>query len=141
VLAIVYNTTRAAPPPSSRHSGWSTRKLGDGGEADERDPKRRRIKEAVLALGKKERARLKSLGNGNGGIDSAAAGPKKGPLLREEERHFNSDDTTADRKPKVTSAGEVSQETSCDLIVDTHNSRCLCSIPTRAPEMATSAAV
>ena len=69
VLAILYNTTRPAqaPPASSRHTGWSKRKRdGDNSFAlaqslDPRDAKRRRVKEAVLALSKRERKRIKDL--------------------------------------------------------------------------------
>jgi hypothetical protein len=104
MLAIMYNTTRGAPPPGSRHSGWSTRKLGgDGSQADdERDPKRRRIKETVLALGKRERARIKALGNR---IDSELQLQPKGPFVRDEQLILHGDMDPASQKPKVTSAG------------------------------------
>jgi hypothetical protein len=63
VLSILYNTTRPTLPPLSvRHSGWHKRQRDKNGFAmQDRDPKRRRIKAAVMAIGKRERAELKML--------------------------------------------------------------------------------
>jgi hypothetical protein len=70
ILAILYNTTRpsVAPPATFRHAGWHKRKR-EGEDAasqlalslDPREAKRRRIKELVHSLGKRERKRIKSL--------------------------------------------------------------------------------
>lgn len=63
LLSILYNTTRPYLPPASlRHSGWHKRRRDkDGSKLEDRDPKRRKIKAQVMALGKRERAEIKSL--------------------------------------------------------------------------------
>lgn len=65
ILSVLYNTTRPSLPPSSiRHSGWHKRKRDkDGQSLYDRDPKRRRIKEQIMALGKRERGEIKSFAN------------------------------------------------------------------------------
>ena len=64
LLSILYNTTRASLPPAAlQHSGWHKRKRDkDGSKVPERDPKRRKVKATVMAIGKRERAELKMLG-------------------------------------------------------------------------------
>lgn len=63
LLSILYNTTRTSLPPISvRHSGWQKRKRDkDGATLEDRDPKRRKLKASVMAIGKRERAELKAL--------------------------------------------------------------------------------
>lgn len=64
ILSVLYNTTRAEPIPATArsHVGWNKRKRRpDGSKVEDRDPKRRKVKEAALALGKRERGRLKSV--------------------------------------------------------------------------------
>lgn len=62
LLAILYNTTRPTLPSSQRHPGWHTRKRDPSGrKVEDSDPKRRRLKAAVMALGKRERADIKAL--------------------------------------------------------------------------------
>ncbi|KAM0755939.1 hypothetical protein T439DRAFT_320637 [Meredithblackwellia eburnea MCA 4105] len=72
ILSILYNTTRPSlPPPSIRHAGWHKRHRDkDGFKLEDRDPKRRRIKQSVMAIGKRERADLKMLGIGSGKKES-----------------------------------------------------------------------
>lgn len=65
ILAVLHNVT-APPLPSSysRHSGWlKKRKQSTNLEigSSDHEAKRRRLGDAVMALGKKERARLKGL--------------------------------------------------------------------------------
>lgn len=66
LLSILYNTTRPSLPPAAlRHAGWHKRKRDkDGVKFEDRDPKRRRVKATVMAIGKRERAELKMLGLG-----------------------------------------------------------------------------
>ncbi|KAL8284275.1 hypothetical protein RQP46_005024 [Phenoliferia psychrophenolica] len=66
LLSILYNTTRPSLPPSSiRHAGWHKRQRDkDGFKVEDRDPKRRKLKASVMALGKRERADLKLLAVG-----------------------------------------------------------------------------
>lgn len=65
-MSILYNTTRPILPPAAvRNSGWHKRKRDkSGNKIQDRDPKRQRIKQAVMAIGKRERAELKMLGLG-----------------------------------------------------------------------------
>lgn len=67
LLSILYNTTRPSLPPTAlRHAGWHKRKRDkDGLKFEDRDPKRRRVKATVMAIGKRERAELKMLGLGS----------------------------------------------------------------------------
>ncbi|KAK4701359.1 transcriptional coactivator HFI1/ADA1, partial [Phenoliferia sp. Uapishka_3] len=71
LLSILYNTTRPALPPSSiRHSGWHKRQRDkDGFKVEDRDPKRRKLKASVMALGKRERAEIKSFSIGRKEMD------------------------------------------------------------------------
>lgn len=66
LLSILYNTTRPSLPPAAlRHSGWHKRRRDkDGVKIEDRDPKRRKVKATVMAIGKRERAELKMLGLG-----------------------------------------------------------------------------
>jgi hypothetical protein len=77
VLSIVYNTTRPYLPPTSiRHSGFHPR----GSKKRARDPppteleekRKRLLKDAVMALGRRERGEVKLLGATSGGVASAA---------------------------------------------------------------------
>lgn len=79
VLSIVYNTTRPYLPPTSiRHSGFHTR----GSKKRARDPppseleekRKRLLKDAVMALGRRERGEVKLLGATSGGGVASAAG-------------------------------------------------------------------
>lgn len=67
ILAVLHNVTAPSLPPSSaRHSGWlKKRKHGPAPDALVSGPeaKRRRLGEAVMSLGKRERTRLKALSN------------------------------------------------------------------------------
>ncbi|GAA5837459.1 hypothetical protein JCM11251_002112 [Rhodosporidiobolus azoricus] len=86
LLSILYNTTRPFLPPSSvRHNGFHPRgakKRGllgygdgdavEGGEDAASEKRRRLVKSAVMALGRRERAELKMLAQGG------AAGEGKG---------------------------------------------------------------
>ncbi|KAL1919497.1 uncharacterized protein VTP21DRAFT_2190 [Calcarisporiella thermophila] len=60
ILANLHNAQLDIPPPTQRSVGWSKRKRAGTSEADG-DPKRRRLKEAIISLGKAERERLKAL--------------------------------------------------------------------------------
>ncbi|KAF9909443.1 hypothetical protein EC991_008582 [Linnemannia zychae] len=62
ILANIHNAQRDAPPPSTRSEGWAKGKKGKDGELlKEKDPKRRKIKNQVMSLGKAERERIKGL--------------------------------------------------------------------------------
>ncbi|KAF9414437.1 hypothetical protein BGZ94_000394 [Podila epigama] len=62
ILANIHNAQREAPPPSTRSVGMSKgKKNKDGSSARDLEPKRRKIKNQVLSLGKSERERIKSL--------------------------------------------------------------------------------
>ncbi|KAG0285713.1 hypothetical protein BGZ96_010091 [Linnemannia gamsii] len=62
ILANIHNAQRDAPPPSTRSEGWAKGKKGkDGKLLKEKDPKRRKIKNQVMSLGKAERERIKGL--------------------------------------------------------------------------------
>lgn len=67
ILAVLHNVTAPSLPPSSaRHSGWlKKRKSGPAAELSSSGPeaKRRRLGDAVMSLGKRERSRLKALSN------------------------------------------------------------------------------
>ncbi|KAI5476373.1 hypothetical protein MNV49_007822 [Pseudohyphozyma bogoriensis] len=80
LLAILYNTTRTTLPPSAvRHAGWHKRHRDkDGFKLEDRDPKRRKLKAAVMAIGKRERAEIKTLGLGRKEVDLDAEGPGMG---------------------------------------------------------------
>ncbi|KAG0082570.1 hypothetical protein BGZ93_002370 [Podila epicladia] len=60
ILANIHNAQRDAPPPTTRSVGWSKGKKTKEG-AKEQEPKRRKIKNQVMSLGKAERERIKSL--------------------------------------------------------------------------------
>ncbi|KAG0375235.1 hypothetical protein BGX24_009382 [Mortierella sp. AD032] len=71
ILANIHNAQRDAPPPSTRSEGWAKGKKGkDGKLLKEKDPKRRKIKNQVMSLGKAERERIKGLKdlNKNSGV-------------------------------------------------------------------------
>ncbi|KAF9551823.1 hypothetical protein EC957_004146 [Mortierella hygrophila] len=71
ILANIHNAQRDAPPPSTRSEGWAKGKKGkDGKLLKEKDPKRRKIKNQVMSLGKTERERIKGLKdlNKNSGV-------------------------------------------------------------------------
>ncbi|KAF8941611.1 hypothetical protein BGZ47_007327 [Haplosporangium gracile] len=71
ILANIHNAQRDAPPPSARSEGWAKGKKGkDGKLLKEKDPKRRKIKNQVMSLGKAERERIKGLKdlNKNSGV-------------------------------------------------------------------------
>ncbi|KAF9950365.1 hypothetical protein BGZ72_007968 [Mortierella alpina] len=62
ILANIHNAQKEAPPPSTRSVGWAKgKKDKDGKLLKEKDPKRRKIKNQVMSLGKAERERIKSL--------------------------------------------------------------------------------
>ncbi|KAK4052345.1 hypothetical protein OIV83_002147 [Microbotryomycetes sp. JL201] len=64
LLSILYNTTRTVGPPlSARHPGWHKRKREgtDGQQENMMNSKKQRLKTAVMAVGKRERAELKGL--------------------------------------------------------------------------------
>ena len=60
ILATIHNAQKAAPPPSTRSVGWSKGKKDRDGKK-EKDPRRRKIKNEVMSLGKAERERIKAL--------------------------------------------------------------------------------
>ncbi|KAF9319223.1 hypothetical protein BG006_003019 [Podila minutissima] len=60
ILANIHNAQREAPPPTTRSVGWSKGKKSKEG-TKEQEPKRRKIKNQVMSLGKAERERIKSL--------------------------------------------------------------------------------
>ncbi|KAG0014799.1 hypothetical protein BGZ81_000251 [Podila clonocystis] len=60
ILANIHNAQREAPPPTTRSVGWSKGKKNKDG-TKEHEPKRRKIKNQVMSLGKAERERIKSL--------------------------------------------------------------------------------
>lgn len=82
LLSILYNTTRPTLPPSAvRHTGWHKRQRDkDGHKIEDRDPKRRKVKALVMALGKKERADVKALALGKKDIDRSAENGGVGSL-------------------------------------------------------------
>ncbi|KAG0302853.1 hypothetical protein BGZ98_007188 [Dissophora globulifera] len=62
ILANIHNAQKDAPPPSKGSVGWGKGKKGkDGKPLKEKDPKRRKIKNQILSLGKSERERIKSI--------------------------------------------------------------------------------
>ncbi|GAA97988.1 uncharacterized protein L969DRAFT_84527 [Mixia osmundae IAM 14324] len=61
ILSVLFNTSRSSATPSSRHSGWSKRRRLEGDDLLERDSQRARLRNQVMSLGKRERARLKQL--------------------------------------------------------------------------------
>ncbi|GAA6057885.1 hypothetical protein JCM3770_001816 [Rhodotorula araucariae] len=84
LLSILYNTTRPFLPPSSvRHSGFHPRGAkkralaGDGLASAAEEKRRRLVKDAVMALGRRERSEVKHLGS------AAAAIAQKGKLAKE----------------------------------------------------------
>ncbi|BGP42138.1 hypothetical protein JCM10449v2_006141 [Rhodotorula kratochvilovae] len=84
LLSILYNTTRPFLPPSSiRHSGFHPRGAkkralaGDGLASAAEEKRRRLMKDAVMALGRRERGEVKLLGS------TAAAVAQKGKLAKE----------------------------------------------------------
>ncbi|GAA5867127.1 hypothetical protein JCM3774_004403 [Rhodotorula dairenensis] len=101
VLSIVYNTTRPWPPPTSiRHSGFhprgSKKRARDpaAGPTTEYEEKRKRLlKEAVMALGRRERGEVKLLNaasvsgaTGSGGAGAAGGAVKtKGQMAAADE--------------------------------------------------------
>ncbi|KAG0046430.1 hypothetical protein BGZ83_008407 [Gryganskiella cystojenkinii] len=64
ILATIHNAQKAAPPPSTRSVGWSKGKKDKDGKK-EKDPRRRKIKNEVMSLGKAERERIKALKDQN----------------------------------------------------------------------------
>ncbi|GAA5993106.1 hypothetical protein JCM10908_003108 [Rhodotorula pacifica] len=105
VLSIVYNTTRPFLPPTSiRHSGFhprgSKKRARDpaSGPPTELEEKRKRLlKDAVMALGRRERGEVKLLGAtssaaaagttaaGGAGIGAAGQGKTKGQMAAADE--------------------------------------------------------
>ncbi|KAF9106395.1 hypothetical protein BGX27_009185 [Mortierella sp. AM989] len=68
ILANIHNAQKEAPPPSKGSVGWGKGKKGkDGKLQKEKDPKRRKIKNQILSLGKSERERIKALKHKNSG--------------------------------------------------------------------------
>ncbi|ORY96529.1 transcriptional regulator of RNA polII, SAGA, subunit-domain-containing protein [Syncephalastrum racemosum] len=63
ILSTVHNAqTSIAPPSKHRSVGWAKRKRHkDGGEEQELDPRKRKLKLDVMSLSKADRDRLKSL--------------------------------------------------------------------------------
>ncbi|KAG0220760.1 transcriptional regulator of RNA polII, SAGA, subunit-domain-containing protein [Mortierella sp. GBAus27b] len=62
ILATIHNAQREAPPPSKGSDGWNKGRRGkDGKIVKEKDPKKRKIKNQILSLGKAERERIKAL--------------------------------------------------------------------------------
>ncbi|KAF9352856.1 hypothetical protein BGX26_009354 [Mortierella sp. AD094] len=62
ILANIHNAQTEIPPPSKGSVGWGKGKKGkDGKLYKEKDPKRRKIKNHILSLGKTERERIKAL--------------------------------------------------------------------------------
>ncbi|KAF9183145.1 hypothetical protein BGZ51_004211 [Haplosporangium sp. Z 767] len=62
ILATIHNAQKEAAPPSTRSVGWAKGKRGkDGKLLKEKDPKRRKIKNQIMSLGKTERERIKGL--------------------------------------------------------------------------------
>ncbi|KAF9956326.1 hypothetical protein BGZ65_002811 [Modicella reniformis] len=62
ILATIHNAQKEAPPPSKGTDGWGKGRKGkDGKLLKEKDPKRRKIKNQILSLGKAERERIKAL--------------------------------------------------------------------------------
>ncbi|KAI7827613.1 transcriptional coactivator Hfi1/Transcriptional adapter 1 [Gamsiella multidivaricata] len=69
ILANIHNAQKDAPPPSKGSVGWGKGKRGkDGKLLKEKDPKRRKIKNQVLSLGKTERERIKALKHKHSGM-------------------------------------------------------------------------
>lgn len=60
ILANIHNAQREAPPPTTRSVGWSKGKKNKDG-TKEQEPKRRKIKNQIMSLGKAERERIKNL--------------------------------------------------------------------------------
>ncbi|KAF9372225.1 hypothetical protein CPB97_001377 [Podila verticillata] len=69
ILANIHNAQREAPPPTTRSVGWSKGKKNKDG-TKEQEPKRRKIKNQIMSLGKAERERIKNLKeqNRNNGV-------------------------------------------------------------------------
>ncbi|KAF9200619.1 hypothetical protein BGZ49_009138 [Haplosporangium sp. Z 27] len=62
ILANIHNAQIEAPPPSKGSVGWGKgKKDKDGKLGREKDPRRRKIKNQILSLGKTERERIKAL--------------------------------------------------------------------------------
>ncbi|KAI1299993.1 hypothetical protein EDD11_006336 [Mortierella claussenii] len=62
ILANIHNAQKEAPPPNKGPVGWAKGKKGkDGKLLKEKDPKRRKMKNQILSLGKSERERIKAL--------------------------------------------------------------------------------
>ncbi|KAF9366386.1 hypothetical protein BGX34_003665 [Mortierella sp. NVP85] len=62
ILATIHNAQKEAPPPSKGSDGWGKGRKGkDGKMPKEKDPKKRKIKNQILSLGKTERERIKAL--------------------------------------------------------------------------------
>ncbi|KAF9172271.1 hypothetical protein BGX21_005171 [Mortierella sp. AD011] len=62
ILANIHNAQTETPPPSKGSVGWGKGKKGkDGKLLKEKDPRRRKIKNHILSLGKAERERIKAL--------------------------------------------------------------------------------
>lgn len=63
LLSILYNTTKSTLPSSShRHLGWQKRRKRDasGQKIENGDPKKRKLKATIMAIGKFERGEIKS---------------------------------------------------------------------------------
>ncbi|GAA5897257.1 hypothetical protein JCM5296_000983 [Sporobolomyces johnsonii] len=94
VLSILYNTTRPYLPPSSiRHTGFlprgKKRALNGftGPLTAAQEQKRRKLKESVMSLGRRERGEIKLLGSAAAAQGGAGVGKKgKGVEQDEEER-------------------------------------------------------
>jgi len=78
ILATIHNAQKSAPPPSTRSVGWSKGKKGkDGKLLKEKDPRRRKIKNEVMSLGKAERERIKAVKVRNSEKEGADGGDGK----------------------------------------------------------------
>lgn len=100
VLSVVYNTTRPfAPPTSIRHSGFHPRGAkkrardpNAGSPTDLEEKRKRLVKDAVMALGRRERGEVKLLGATTASTgttanptSSTSAGKLKGQMLAADE--------------------------------------------------------
>lgn len=63
LLSLLYNTTRSTLPSSTiRHTGWHKRRRNlDGSKLDDASPRKRRLKQIVMSLAKRDRQDVKAL--------------------------------------------------------------------------------